>query len=109
MAFRMHLYQQCEHVSGFSLTIKDVGSYTKLSIYKAKNKSDRSTTNSALQILENSGFKLIYSIALKSDGLKMRTYAHKHSIVFGLKCTDFQADANMKIETCSMKEYIFQP
>jgi len=49
-----HLYQQCELVSCFSLTIKDVGSYTKLSIYKAKNKSDRSTTNSALQILENS-------------------------------------------------------
>ena len=76
ITFRMHLYQQCELVSCFSLTIKDVGSYTKLSIYKAKNKSDRSTTNSALQILENSGFKLTYSIVVKSDGLKMRTFVH---------------------------------
>lgn len=43
--------------SCFSLTIKDVDSYTKLSIYKAKNRSDHSTTNSALQLLENSGFR----------------------------------------------------
>ena len=63
----MHLYQQSEHVSCFSLIIKNVGSYTKLSIYKAKNRSDSSTTNSALQILENSGFKLTYSIVVKSD------------------------------------------
>ena len=75
----MHFYQQCELVSCFSLTIKDVGSYTKLSIYKAKNKSDRSTTNSALQILENSGFKLTYSIVVKSDGLETEPCLNLHS------------------------------
>jgi hypothetical protein len=38
-----------------------------------------------------------------------KEYVHKSSIVFDPKYTDFQADANIKIETCSMKEYIFQP
>ena len=38
-----------------------------------------------------------------------KDFVHKPSNAFKPKYTDFQADANIKIETCSMKEYIFQP
>jgi len=47
--------------------------------FAGPRKVNRGTTNPALQILENSGFKLTYSIVVKSDGLKTRTNLHKSS------------------------------